>query len=172
MLFCPFPSTLSLLSCKDPTEWRTDRQPHRSLQPASVPIPEHCWPCFRYLEWVLSPLPCALSFCLFLFVFWFGGFYCLFVFVFVDLRLSEHFWVSFCPFLPRKGVTSLAEFLVCSHRRADVLAQPQISISSLMRKTKNSWNSSPWTWLFLQGQEDTKWGRTCLYNIRIKKKMN
>ena len=70
------------------------------------------------------PVPCLfVCFCL---CFGLGGFIvCLVGFVFVDLRLSEHFWVSFCPFLPRKGVISLAEFLVCSHRRADVLAQPQ-----------------------------------------------
>lgn len=47
-------------------------------------------------------------------------------------------WVSLCPFQFRKGVISLPEFLVGSQRRADVLAHSQITISSLVKKTKNS----------------------------------
>ena len=82
------PLTTSVLSsCKDPTEWRTARHLHRCLQQAFVALAEHCQPCFRYLEWV------SLAMFLVCFLSW--------------LTLSEHSWVSFCPFQPGKGVISL-----------------------------------------------------------------
>lgn len=47
-------------------------------------------------------------------------------------------WVFLCPFQLRKGIISLAGFLVVSQRRANVLAHSQITILSLVKKTKNS----------------------------------